>query len=229
VSPPVATRLGVVTGYRGEASCLADPHLEVRCSGADAGRARTLARQLAAEGVHGLVSFGLAGALSADLAPGDLLLPDAVVLPGGGRVHADRGWRERLTAFLQEQGVSAHGAPIAGSDEIVASVEAKQALAACSGAAAVDMESHAVAASAAQAGLPFLMLRAIADSSTQSVPSAVQGTIDPQGGIRHAVLLARLLARPWQIRFLITLGRGSAQGLATLRRVAALAPGLGFA
>ena len=88
--------LGVVAGYRGEARCLVGADLRVLCSGANPAGARTAAQRLADEGVAGLVSFGLAGGLGADLAPGDLLLPQAVVLPEGGRTLADAAWRGRL-------------------------------------------------------------------------------------------------------------------------------------
>ena len=111
---------------------------------------------------------------------------------------------------------------------LVATGDAKRALAARTGAVAVDMESHGVAEVAARAGLPFLIVRAVADRSDQAVPRAALGAIDAQGDIRHLALIGRLLARPWEIGALIALGRSSGRGLATLRRVAALAPGLGF-
>ncbi len=219
--------LGVVVGYRGEARCLARA-LRVVCSGADPERARVVARQLCAEGAAGLVSFGLAGALAADLAPGDLLLPSAVVLPAGGRLATEPAWRERLAATLDRAGLAARDAPGAGSDAIVATRDAKRALGARTGALAVDMESHAVAEAAARAGLPFLVVRVIADRSDQVIPRAAHAAIDAQGEVRHLALLGRLSARPWEIASLLALGRSSARGLATLRRVAALAPDLGF-
>jgi adenosylhomocysteine nucleosidase len=220
--------LGVVVGYRAEARCLAGLDLRVVCSGVDADRARTAARRLCEEGATGLVSFGLAGGLAADLAPGDLLLPKAVVLPGGGRIATEAGWRDRLAATLQRAGPDLRDAPIAGSDAIVATCDAKRALLAQTGAVAVDMESHAVAEVAARAGLPFVVLRAIADRSDQAIPSAARGAIDAQGDIRHIMLLVRLVGRPWEIFPLIALGRSSGLGMASLRRVAALAPRLGF-
>jgi adenosylhomocysteine nucleosidase len=175
-----------------------------------------------------LVSFGLAGALAADLAPGDLLLPAAVMLPDGGRIATEPAWRERLAATLQRAGLRTQSAPILGSERIVATRAAKRALLARSGAVAVDMESQAVAQIATQAGLPFLVLRAVADGYDQPIPRSAQGAIDAQGEVRRLVVLSRLADRPWEIVSLIALGRSSALGLASLRRVAALAPGLGF-
>jgi adenosylhomocysteine nucleosidase len=219
--------LGVVVGYRAEARCLG-PDLRVACSGADPDRARRAARGLCDEGVAGLVSFGLAGGLAANLQAGDLLLPATVVLPGGGRIATEPAWRERLAAALQRAGMGTQSAPIVGSEHIVATRAAKRALLAQSGAVAVDMESHAVAAIAAQARLPFMVLRAVADRHDQLIPRTAQAAIGAQGEVRPLVVLGRLLGRPWEIVSLIALGRSSRCGLASLRRVAALAPGLGF-
>ena len=220
--------LGVVAGYRGEARCLVGADLRVLCSGANPAGARTAAQRLADEGVAGLVSFGLAGGLAADLAPGDLLLPQAVVLPEGGRILTDAAWRGRLAATVERAGLRARNAPVAGSEIVVATGDAKRALAARTGAVAVDMESHGVAEVALRVSLPLLIVRAVADRSDQVVPRAALGAIDAQGDIRHLALIGRLLARPWEIGALIALGRSSGRGLATLSRVAALAPGLGF-
>jgi adenosylhomocysteine nucleosidase len=224
------SRAGVVTGYQGEAACLAKDHVLARvlCSGADAGRARDAAKRLLDEGAQGLISFGLAGALAPALQPGDLLLPETVILPDGRRLAADPTWRGRLAAILDDAGLGAGDAPIAGSDRLLATIDAKRALFEKSSAVAVDMESHAVAEVAATAGVPFVVVRAVADRSAQAIPRAAQGAIDANGEVRHLAVLRGLTRSPWEIGALISLGRSSARGLATLRRVAALAPGFGF-
>jgi adenosylhomocysteine nucleosidase len=223
------SRLGVVVGYRAEARCLAGSGLQVLCSGVDPARARAAARRLVDEGVAGLVSFGLAGGLAADLASGDLLLPQAVILQGGGKISVEPAWHDRLAGMLERAGMRACSAPIAGSERIVATRDAKRDLLAVSGAVAVDMESHGVAEVASQAGLPFLVVRAVADRSDQAIPRAAQGAIDAHGDVRHLALIGALIGRPWEIGGLIALGRSSGRGLATLRRVAVLVPRLGFA
>lgn len=222
------SRIGVVVGYRAEARCLAGSDLRVACSGADPDQARAVARRFHDQGVAGLVSFGLAGGLAADLTPGDLLLPQAVIVPGGGTIATAPAWRGRLAATLERAGLPARGGPITGSEEIVAMPAAKQALHARTGAVAVDMESHAVAQVADQVGLPFVVLRAVADRSDQLIPRAAQRAIDAQGDVHLPAVISRLLARPWEIFGLIDLGRSSSRGLASLRRVAVLAPMLGF-
>jgi adenosylhomocysteine nucleosidase len=224
------SRLGVVTGYRGEAACLAEDRVLARvlCSGADASRARAAAERLRDEGAQGLVSFGLAGALAPERQPGDLLLPATVILSDGRRLAADPTWRGRLASVLDQAGLSASHAPIAGSDWLLATAEAKRVLFGKTGGVAVDMESHVVAEVAAKAGMPFVVVRAVADRSDQPIPGAAQGAIDANGEVRHLAVLRGLMRSPWEIGALVGLGRSSARGLATLRRVAALAPGLGF-
>lgn len=220
------SRAGVVTGYRAEAACLAKAR--VLCSGADASRARDAAKRLVDEGAEGLISFGLAGALAPHLQPGDLLLPKAVILPDGQRLLADATWRARLASILAQAGLSADGGPIAGSDRLLATIDAKRALFEKTGAVAVDMESHAVAEAAMKADRPFVVLRAVGDCRDQTIPRAAQGAIDANGEIRHLAVLRGLIGSPREIGALVRLGRSSARGLATLRRVAVLAPGLGF-
>jgi hypothetical protein len=72
------------------------------------------------------------------------------------------------------------------------------------------------------------VVRAVADRSDQAIPGAAQGAIDANGEVRHLAVLRGLMRSPWEIGALVGLGRSSARGLATLRRVAVLAPGLGF-
>jgi len=221
------SRIGVITGLRAEARCLAGLDVLVACSGARPERARAEAARLIAGGVAGLVSFGLAGGLAPTLAAGDLVLPAAVALPGGGRIATDTAWRGRLAGLLGCMRRSEE--TLAGSERLVASPALKAVLHATREAIAVDMESHAVAEAAAAERLPFLVIRAIADPSDRALPLVAQSALGRDGGLRPGALLGGLLRRPQDLAALVRLGRDSARGFATLRRVAALAaPDLAF-
>ena len=95
---------GFVTGLAIEASVLRrstaghDPQIadRITCAGADAARARRLAEDLLAAGARALVSYGVAGGLDPALGPGDVVLPETVVVPGGKALDADAPWRLRL-------------------------------------------------------------------------------------------------------------------------------------
>ena len=225
----MAASIGVIVGLPAEARCLAGLDVMVGVSGARPARARAAATRLIAGGAPALVSFGLAGGLQPGLVAGDLVVARAVVVPGGARIAADQAWRARLIELLQAGGLRPVEGALAGSERLVASPAAKALLHASAAACAVDMESHLVAAAAAAAGLPFLVVRAIADASRGAIPTVAQSALDASGEPRPATVLAGLLRRPQELPALLRLGRDSARGLKTLRRVAALgAPALAF-
>ena len=82
------------------------------------------------------------------------------------------------------------------------------------------MESHAVAAAAARAGVPFIAVRAIADPAERAIPTSALAGLAPDGSTRPIAVVARLALRPWQIAGVIRLAADSAAALAALRGVA---------
>ena len=225
-------RLGVITGLATEADCLsvfpAAERPSVRCAGADVARAREAAGSLISEGCAGLLSFGMAGGLDGALGAGTVVIADSVVAPDGRRFATRAAWREGLRDVVGGA-EAATIAPLAGSDRIVATVQAKRNLREATGAAAVDMESHGVAEVAAEAGVPFLALRAVADPGDREVPAWVMSVVADDGRVRPSLVTAGLLARPWTLGALIGLARESRKARASLRRVALVAgPGFGF-
>ena len=99
------------------------------------------------------MSFGIAGGLDPALSPGRLIVATAVIDGQGGKIECHGAWRDELIAALAS--LSPLAAPLAGRDGAIVTVAEKALLHARHGAAAVDMESHAVARVAARAGLPF--------------------------------------------------------------------------
>jgi adenosylhomocysteine nucleosidase len=216
--------IGVVTGLRAEARSLsALAGLQIVCSGSNPQQARRLALKLIDEGARGLLSFGLAGGLSPAVRSGDLLLPEAVVLPTGARLPTDREWCGRLAARLSPLGWHVHRGALAGSDRLLATIAAKRELHAATGALAVDMESHGMAETAARADLPFVVIRAVADPFDQTLPRAATTAIGPDGGVSLRAVTRALLERPSELAALFRLARQSGRALALLRRVALLA------
>jgi adenosylhomocysteine nucleosidase len=219
------TRLGVITGLLSEAECLdafpADERPAVRCAGADSGQAGEAARELITQGCGLLLSFGVAGGLDPALGPGTLVIADQVVAPDGRRLPTDAPWANAVGGALgAEPGIRLGS--IAGSAAAITTVDGKQALHEASGSLAVDMESHAVANVAKEAGLPFLALRAIADPATRAIPPWVMRAVGDDGSVNPTAIIRPLLPRPWAVWSLIGLARENGAALATLRRVAAL-------
>ena len=215
INAPTPGFVGVVTGLAREqkiAEKLAreGPRAEVVCAGASSARAGQLAAELRDQGAAALLSFGIAGGLDAGLRPGDLLLASAVVAPHEQTLGCDAAWRRAvLGAAIAAGGPSLTVAKLAASRTPVTSLAAKRDLRLRSEAAAVDMESLAVARVAAEAGLPFLILRAIADGADTALPGAVADAVDAQGRSRPWPVLLGLLRRPSETLPLLRLARQS--------------------
>lgn len=168
-----------------------------------AARADRLERALTeatARGCAGIVSFGTAGGLAPDLAPGALVIASAIDGPFG-RVETDTGWSARLVAALQDTPVwvrvtrgtiAAVGAPVVSEQDKTSLHHAKHAL-------AVDMESHIAAAFAAARGVPFAVCRAIVDPAWRTLPSAATAGLRDDGSTAILPILRELLKQPSQL------------------------------
>ena len=168
-----------------------------------AARADRLERALAeatARGCAGIVSFGTAGGLAADLAPGALVIADAIDGPFG-RVQTDPGWSARLVAALHDTPVWARvtRGTIAAVGAPVVSEQEKTSLHRTKGALAVDMESHIAAAFAASRGVPFAVCRAIVDPAWRTLPRAATAGLRDDGSTAILPILRELLKQPSQL------------------------------
>lgn len=217
-------RVGFVTGLAAESACLrrgADHEPDIvrltRCAAADSIRARRKAEELVEAGAGALVSLGIAGGLSPTLRAGQLLLPESVVAPRGETYAVERSWHARLVAHARDRGLAPVPGLMVGSDSAVRHPRDKAGLHGRSGAVAVDMESHGVGQVALEAGLPFLVLRVVADSAQNALPRAVKGSIGPDGRPRPGVVAARLALTPWELRSLLRLRRDAATALRALQ------------
>ena len=167
------------------------------------------------------MSFGIAGGLDPALSPGRLIVATAVIDGQGGKIECHGAWRDELIAALAS--LSPLAAPLAGRDgAMIVTVAEKALLHARHGAAAVDMESHAVARVAARAGLPFAAVRAIADPADRALPGAAQAGFGEHGEVRLAPVLRELLRHPGQLPAVLGVARDSRKAMAALRRCAGL-------
>ncbi|MGB6487604.1 MAG: hypothetical protein WBE91_12030 [Steroidobacteraceae bacterium] len=190
-------------------------------SGIGEGAAAAAARRLVLAGATALVSFGMAGGLDPALICGAVLLPEEVVARGAVVSVTATEWRQRLRAALPASCIAC-GGRLLTSERPVASPDAKAAAWRESRAAAVDMESAAIAQVARQAGLPFIALRIIVDTASDQLPAAVIAA-SSGGQLRLGRLLAALLRAPGDIGGLIRL---SARYRIAMRVLAAVvAPG----
>jgi adenosylhomocysteine nucleosidase len=153
-----------------------------------------------AQGVTALISFGLAGALDPALRPGALIVPRAVVWQG----------RRYATDAALSIALGGWSAEILFAGEAAASDAAtKRHLFATTEAAAIDLESGAVAEVAAEAGLPFAVLRAVCDPANDGLPPAALAALDASGAVSVRRVASSLLRQPRQIPALLALARAA--------------------
>lgn len=222
------SKIGIVVGMKAEAERALAPSLalpvafqpKVFVSGASPTRAYEGAKALIVEGVDALLSFGLAGGLDPMLSTGDIVVAELVVLPDGSRVGTDATWRAQLREALVGLGRISVG-DIVGQDRAITTTREKAVLELRTGAGAVDMESHATARAAREAGLPFMALRVILDPASRSIPWTALAGLGPDGDTRLWPVIGRLIIKPWELPGLVALGRAQAQALDVLGRLAA--------
>jgi adenosylhomocysteine nucleosidase len=194
-------RIGVVVGLATEARMARRLGWPVGIGGGTPTGAEAAAQRLVNDGASALVSFGLAGGLDPALTPGALIVPSAVIA---------RDERHATDAALSRMlgGTTPHH--MLGADAIVASVEEKRRLWQRTDAAAVDLESGAVACIAALHNIPFAVLRAICDPAESALPRAALLALNARGGIRAWRVLASIAAHPTQLPALLALAADAA-------------------
>ena len=214
IDPVAHEPLGIVVGLEAEARIARRLSDIVEVGGGDADGATAACQRLIARGVRRLVSFGLAGGLNPGLRPGALVVPDVVL-------SRDGHWPTHppLAAWLGP----VNGALYSGG-AVLASAEEKEILYMRTGAAAVDLESAAVAETAARHALPFAVLRAVCDPASRSLPRAALVALDPGGRIDGRAVLRQVMQRPREVAALIVLGTDAARARrALVRRVKQIA------
>lgn len=174
---------------------LADGKAKVCC-----GRGSEMAVALAtaiAPGCSGIISFGIAGGLDPDLRTGTDIVASSVIGANGVRIAlpTDDRWSQIL---LQARPQAVH-APVLGVDAPVTEQKDKLRLFRQTGAAAVDMESHIAASVATSHGLPFAVLRVVADPARQRVPQAALHGMRPDGSLDALAVLRALWRKPADI------------------------------
>ena len=223
--------VGVVCALASEARHLRPTQgTRIALSGMGGAAATQSARSLAEGGVAALVSWGMAGGLDPAFEPGTIFLPSEVVGTCGSPVlPTDQAWREHLGYQLRLSQSHGHRPvqPVLGGRLVTVATavgtEAEKALLFKeTRAAAVDMESLAIAEVAQIRGLPFIAVRVIVDGAADSLPRAVTAAADREGHLQIGRLLGALARTPGELPALIRLGqryRAANRSLAAVARV----------
>lgn len=208
----------IVVGLAFEARIAAGPGVHVICSG----DGRNLVAKLTAAiedarktvpGCPGIISFGVAGGLAPHLRPGTCVVGSAVV-SGSTQMPISAQWSQKLLQTIPGAvsgmllGVSA---PVANPDE-------KRALYLRTGAIAVDMESHIVAAVGQAHDLPVAAIRVITDPARRALPASAVAAMRPNGTTNIGAMLRSVLARPRELPALMQTALDARAARATLVR-----------
>jgi adenosylhomocysteine nucleosidase len=182
-----------LVGMAFEAKIAAGPGVVVVCRGAGC-EIETAADDAVRQGYRGIISFGVAGGLAANLRAGDWVVASSILEAQCIR-HTDAAWSRKLLDLI----AGASHAPIIGVDAPIAEPAMKRELHRTTGAAAVDMESHVVARVAAAHGLAFAAVRVIVDAADRTIPHAALLGMGRGGPTNVSAVLRDLVASPAQL------------------------------
>jgi adenosylhomocysteine nucleosidase len=208
----------IVVGLAFEARIAAGPGIHVVCSGNGRNLTTTLTAAIAEArrlfgSCPGIVSFGVAGGLSPQLRPGDCVIGSAI-LSGSSRLPTNHMWSEKLLRSFPD----AVSGMIVGVSAPVSDPDDKRKLHLNTGAVAVDMESHIVAAVGAAHGLPVAAMRVITDPAKRALPASAVAAMRPNGTTSIGAMIRSVLMRPREIPALFQTALDALAARATLVR-----------
>jgi adenosylhomocysteine nucleosidase len=193
----------------------------LKVSGMGPRQAALASRALLEKGATALLSWGSAGGLAPELFPGNLILPKTVIASDQSLYHVEVSWHQRLCNRLRGR-VEFHTEPLVESTAVVCTPAEKAVLFHRTGAIGVDMESASVAAVAQEAQVPFMVVRAIADSINTTIPESALNAADEFGRSSFLKLIQGLAKHPGEIFDLVHIARHYRAAQRTLAMVARL-------
>ena len=208
---PLATVL-CTSGLAVEAKIARAAGFSVVVGAGDRERTKALVETAAAR-AKCLVSFGIAGGLAPGLKAGTVVVSGDVVSERQ-RWSVDAEYRDRLSRFAH--GIGAIEGPVFGATSILATQSEKRRAWTASGALAVDLESEIVARAAAAFGIPFLVLRTVADTARRDLPPASLIPLAADGTPNCSRVVGAVLRRPFQLAGMIGLAHETGRALSAL-------------
>lgn len=206
--------IGFVTGLQAEAKIIRGLPCLAVSGGGQADATRRKIDGLIGAGVQGLVSFGIAGATDPALKTGDIIVSATVIDAKGRHYPGDSTWLEKILTQLP----GSHPGNLYGSDGIASTVADKAQILKQYGCIAVDMESHHTARAATRNHLPFIVIRAIADTASEQLPEALGAGVDADGKTQIWPVISALLMGRLSIGAVLRAGRSSGRAFASLRQ-----------
>ena len=144
--------------------------------------------------------LGVAGGVDPDLETGDLLLADRYALQNGVAQGAGQALRPDIGMLKSAQQAALNlSVPVFGGgsltvDHLVAEPKEREELRAQYQIQSVNMEDYRAAEAAQRSGVPFLSVRVVLDTASQSLPGYLPGLAKSPYKVITNVLLM-----PWRI------------------------------
>ena len=233
------SQIGIIAALLPEATCLTrepiapatltrlDTNLSLYVCGIGAKRATDAAREMVQAGMDILVSWGTAGAVTANLHAGDLCVPEAILSYDDKVYHTAKHWRNAVVNKLVECPCDIYLGQMADTLRVLTTADEKAGiLDRNKSVIAVDMESAAIAAVASATGKPFIVIRIISDDAGTVIPELAITITDPFGRVRFDRLVMQILTKPLQISSLIKLAAGFGKAKRTMRWIGARLPAI---
>lgn len=223
--------LGIITALPQEARTLTSGRLSCKqimrlkdriylfIGGMGSENSHQAATTLIKHGATFLISWGTAGALNPILQAGDLIIPTQIKTNKPNTLFTvDITHQAQLITQLPSS-LSISQQAVLHSNSMVAAVTDKQQLYQQHQAAAIDMESYAIATAAHNANLAFLAIRAIIDPADMCLPHAATRAYDLSGKLRPFSLINQLIQYPREWPLLAHLAKNLKKAQATLIQV----------
>ena len=156
--------------------------------------------------VDGVLILGVAGGVDPDLETGDLLLADRYALQNGVAQGAGQALRPDIGMLQSAQQAALNlSVPVFGGgsltvDHLVAEPKEREELRAQYQIQSVNMEDYRAAEAAQRSGVPFLSVRVVLDTASQSLPGYLPGLAKSPYKVITNVLLM-----PWRIPTMLDL------------------------
>jgi adenosylhomocysteine nucleosidase len=167
---------------------------------------RNLEAWLERRSAHAVLSIGFAGALSAELRVGDLVVAKSVY---GSIAQPDH---KLVTAAARVQDTPVRLGAALTSDVVLWRAAEKRARASLLGTneiGFVDMESAAIASVCARRGVPFLIVRSITDLLDEDLPLDFNQCRDNAGRVNSMKVMKAAILNPGSITGLLSLRKRS--------------------
>lgn len=166
-----------------------------------------IAALLGALPVRELLVLGISGGLTVDLREGDVVVATRVVDESTGDVPFVTAAASAVEAAARA--CAARPATVVSACHLADTVAEKRRLAALAGAstAVVDLETAGYVAAAEAAGLAWMVLRAVSDTSDEALPALLNRARDAGGAVQRGSVVRGLFGDPGALPALMSLRR----------------------